>query len=464
MNESVNSIIRSLKSKKAFRDYYKNIKGNKKAKYKSVSVNDYDFKSIKDDFQTLRKEGVSWFSYNIAFKHMCKLTGIPSQNCIIISEKLIPGENGQNTVEICYSNYTKKIAIPSGSTLYHQSPDSTIHELKPRFQGKQGKGYLYSSPRIYFSLRKIPKIYADVYGSTKMTVYVPRETLQTAYVDPLLSSPELGALYIETSFPIPVMKLSDKVKHMKESTSDDVEFDNVDAFMEYYGLTYADEDEDEIVEESVSSKIGKIVRKYNDKKFLKTEWGHEKKRFSIIDKTIECPDQEFKILQNLFDVMKISSQFQSYKQAFNQICSKFGLDSGITTITNIDFEKGEKDCNHVRIHGSKGSRKITIPNGTVLAHRSDNKDVAALSPGFKSPFNNNGFYPGPRVFFGVARLDQDTSTDSSSGYVYTPKEMYKTAYINPSAETFNSRSLFIPSSTQIPVESLRDKKRKLFKK
>ena len=111
----------------------------------------------------------------------------------------------------------KKIIIPTDTELVHKTDVDNIRELKPVFKSK-GK-FFYPSKRVYFSLRK-----KGTKSNGEQNEYIPKEEVKTAYIDPRASSFNSSSIFIDTSLPIPVKKVTDKMveeeKSVKENTID----------------------------------------------------------------------------------------------------------------------------------------------------------------------------------------------------------------------------------------------------
>ena len=127
--------------------------------------------------------------------------------------------------------------LPEGATLYHMSKVDGIKELIPVFRGKSAKGYMYDKPRIYFTVKKnMPKLMADYGAGEKTNMYVCKENIKYAFVDPLLWGHISGAVYVETNKPIKVDQINDKDKAAElkrkndEALEESTEFDFEDFF------------------------------------------------------------------------------------------------------------------------------------------------------------------------------------------------------------------------------------------
>lgn len=452
------AILRKIGSLKDIAKSY-NQKKRKIDVFRSNNITDATFDRLKELFHCLRVKDPTFRAYKSHYDEMCRICGIPNTDSIIVSEKFIRGENNRNTVEIQYSTKTKKIIIPEGYVLHHQSPANNIKELTPTFRGKAGKGYLYSSPRIYFSLRKLPKICADVSNKTEMTLYTPDTTIQTAMIDPLLPNFGFGAVYVDTIYPIKVIKMEEYQKRnnaYSESVNEEV-FESVEDFMAYYGLTYADDDLP--YEESVRARIGNYLRKRSDKKFVKDRWKSEQRNITGGTKTVALNRKDSEQIKGLWEIVTKTDHFSVYKSAFQKLLSFFGIHDSSVVINKMTSDGKTEDSDLYTIQTHHGKRKIIIPNGTLLIHTSPANNIAELKPTFRSRTIGRFLYPDQRVYFSLGKpiSSSKAGLEKQTTFKYTPKETVQTAYIDPAAPNFSTRAVYLTTSTSIPVISLEKK-------
>jgi len=191
-----------------------------KSTFTSKSLYERDFKKAKELEKTMRTEN-SFTKYIKAYKEFESLIGMPHATIIY---KI--SYNKTNQVTVVYSSQEKHITVPNNdANLYHKSP-AKFSELRPTFRGKQTGdgisrgGYLYDSNRVYLSLTdKLPKNMADLKANAKFHLYKIKENLNNLIVDPAFNSSILGAVYINTSYPIKVeeVKPSDIKDHILKS-------------------------------------------------------------------------------------------------------------------------------------------------------------------------------------------------------------------------------------------------------
>ena len=217
--QSVKEFLQSIDSWKTSND------SHLRTNYKNSNVTDEEYETLKGYIDIIQKEDVTYKEYKPAFDNLCKFCHILPEGTIITKYKLTKGKENNNIIEIQYSENTKKIQLPEGIKLYHDSKVEGIKELIPQFKGKSERGYLYDKPRIYFSLRKIiPRIVTDYGANVKLHKYEATQEIKEAYVDPLVWTAAHGAVYVVTNKPIPVKEIKVSVigkdKEVKEESED----------------------------------------------------------------------------------------------------------------------------------------------------------------------------------------------------------------------------------------------------
>lgn len=217
-------------------------------KFKSTTLTDEEYERMKSCIRIM-KETDDFDEYRRAFSRFCYFCHIVPRGVIIKTYDLKKGEKAnRNSLYVEYSYNTKKIELPEDITLYHMSKVEGITELNPYFRGKAVKGFLYDKPRIYFTIRRrMPKFLADYKFNEKLHMYICKEKIRYAYVDPLVWSPIQGAVYVESNKPIKVEELtSAKAKKMVEdenikTESTEIDFDNFYNFVTENGFIIANE-------------------------------------------------------------------------------------------------------------------------------------------------------------------------------------------------------------------------------
>lgn len=444
--------VRELKDRLSIeKDWIPSTKATKT--YSEKDLDDDKFHEISKSLHDMRSSS-TFSEYKIHYGKLCKLTGIPKNDVVIVQYKLNKDKE-HNSIEILYGVAPKKITIPNGSVLYHTSTNDSIKSLNPQFKGKSAKSYMYSDQRVYFTLRKeMPKFAADIKQNEKTTTYVCTENIRTAYLDPLVPTYTMGAVYVVTSSPIKVEKIQNILKKseddVKESVDMDLgpEFDNLYDFMEYYGLEFVEDDE--VYQEGIKEKIGEITRSISGTKFLKDTWNKasENLKDEVAEKDVSDKDKKF--IKSNYDTAKNSNNYSIYKKAFNWICKFFGIGKN-SIIKGIKVIDDKAVCDYTTAE----PKKVTIPNETMLLHVSPKKGIKELIPSFKGKREGGKLYPTKRVYFTLSKDYRGDDVPESDLSRYTPKENIRTAYIDPTCKSFNARSIYVDTNLPIPVEEIK---------
>lgn len=177
-------------------------------KFKTSSMNDAEYEKVRQNFVEM-KEAEDYDSYRKAFNRFCYFCHIVPRGVILVKVNLQKGKDNKNLLYVEYSYNTKRIDLPQDTPLYHMSKVGGIQELMPVFRGKSAKGYLYDKPRVYFTIRKhFPKFLADYKFNEKMHLYICKENIKQAFVDPLVWVNISGAVYVESNKPIKVEEIT----------------------------------------------------------------------------------------------------------------------------------------------------------------------------------------------------------------------------------------------------------------
>ena len=169
---------------------------------------------VKNYFDILCKEDVSYGEYKRAFNFICQFMGLQKDSVILenIEFKKDKYDKDQEVVAIRYSKGLIKVKIPDTASLIHMSPVDNITELIPSFRSKIKGRFLYPCKRVYFSLAKNINPKKAGLEKSKTIKYTTKNKFSYAYIDPACSKYKYGAaVYIATDQPIPVEKFEKKM-------------------------------------------------------------------------------------------------------------------------------------------------------------------------------------------------------------------------------------------------------------
>jgi hypothetical protein len=239
------------------------------------------------------------------------------------------------------------------------------------------------------------------------------------------------------------------------------------------GLTF--DDLNEMLTEGVISDTKSNISNIVD---LRNQWKKIADKFEMhkfIERYIK-DDKQDKLVHKHFDIICDDNvNYGEYKRSFAYLCSFFGLPNKGVIIEWITFYEGKDGQKIAKLRFSKGLAKVNIPEGMRLFHSTTVKGIDNLIPAFKSKTKGKYFYPSKRVFFTVQKNINPYKFGSGKHkylniadtkmYKYTPKQLYQTAYIDPSYSLKSEgglRSVYIETDKNIPVVDITNAKTDLF--
>ena len=174
---------------------------------------------LKKNYDIMNDKEVSYKDYKKAFNYICKSVGIPYQGTII---ELVEFDNDgdDRRINVRYSKGVEKVEIPEGFHLVHISPVNNIDKssgVTPTFRSKVDGRYFYCSKRCYFTIDKDIDLWKGGMAGQKTYKYVTKEDYKYAYIDPACNNPSSRAVYIESDNSIPVVKVEDKFRDIKNA-------------------------------------------------------------------------------------------------------------------------------------------------------------------------------------------------------------------------------------------------------
>ena len=138
----------------------------------------------------------------------------------------------------------------------------------------------------------------------------------------------------------------------------------------------------------------------------------------------------------------------------NELCKLMSLDRKGLIIKNIKFNNKDKSIDY-EIYNSK--RKVVIPNGSVLVHKSAMRNIKTLTPCFISKKPKSYLYGYPRIYFSIFKsniLNTDIKFGSNT-YDYILQTNIKEAFPDPLLPIF-SNNYYIETKFGIPVKNKSD--------
>lgn len=479
MTESIKTAIgkasRSLSDWSEIKKTWNNIISRfvKKTVEKTVPKKDAD-KIIETYKKAINSKG--FHEYKRKFDDVCKLVGIPSNNTTIESIWVGPADDnkGMHNIKVKYSSGRKRVIIPNGLRLSYTSSKPNVKELIPRFKGKGSSKLCFSSPRCYFKLSKETPNVSDSGNSVR---YTPKNNFQTAYIDAMTTGPNGGVVYIDSSFPIQLVKFKDKMKEVYKESYNDILDSKLFCYERYnkneldknelnYLLERIDEnanilrDSDTYYSESVKSKIGYKTQQRNDMKALKDFWNRTAIR-TIVPKvyyTTAMTDEKFMAVKEAFEGMrKENIRMSEYMKHFMTVSKICHIPPHECIIRKYTLKKGKHDKNSVWIEFATAGTKLTIPSGCKLYHKSPIGTLPYLQPQFRGRSAKGHLYSSPRVYCSIHRDMGKSHADIVKGdnaYTYEVVENIKYVYVDPLVPFHMTGAIYISTNHPIKIKRL----------
>lgn len=413
--------------------------------------------------------------YKKKFDSICRLMGIPSGNTTIESIQIGPveGQKDMRKIRIKYSSGRKRVIIPNGLRLTHTSNNPNVKELKPAFKGKGGSKICFSTPRCYFKLNKETPTPSSSGGQIK---YTPKTNFQTAYIDSFTTNPVGGVVYIDSAFPIQLVKFSDKMKEVYKESYDDcldsklfcyekfneseINKDELDTLIERIDET-ADiirDSEVEVLQESM--RRGDKIQQKEDMKALKGFWNRTAFK-TIIPKrydTVSMPDDKFFAVKEAFEGMrKENTTMSEYMRNFMVVSKICNIPPHECIIRKYTLKRGKNDKNTVHIEFANAGTKLTIPSGCKLYHKSPIGNLPYLQPQFRGRSAKGHLYSSPRVYASIHRDMGKSHADIVKGdhaYTYQIDENIKYVYVDPLVPFHMTGAIYISTNHPIKIKRL----------
>ena len=374
-------------------------------------------------------------TYKNSFKFIAKFMGLPSDQ--IILENMVfskdKKDKDQEIVAVKYSKGLIKVEIPEGVRLIHVSPADNIQNLIPSFKSKVTGKYMYPSKRVFFTVAKDIKPNQAGLEGQRLTRYTPKNEIRTAYIDPTYSEYKNGSVYVETIEPIPVVTFHKKM---------------LDVFKNIIPKNNPVKESAESLEEAG---IKNLIANVN-------QWKTGNEVHSI-NKYVSnnLTDQEYEKLKNDIDIMKTTESYEEYLKAFKRFCYFCNIAPRGVILRKYELTKGKDNKNSIIVEYANNTKKISLPEGTILYHMSKVDNIKELIPTFRGKSERGYLYDKPRIYFTIRKNMPKFLADYKINQklsVYVSKVNIKDVYVDPLVWNYAQGAVYIETNKRIPVEKI----------
>jgi hypothetical protein len=231
--------------------------------------------------------------------------------------------------------------------------------------------------------------------------------------------------------------------------------------------------DEEEVEEKFFDKNKDKKEETNSKEDSKKELEKLKKKFKKssgltkyqLYSSATVSDEDFKNIKKYFDNMhKDNIGWFEYSKNFKNLCKYCFIQEKNCVIDRYVIKKGLPNANIVIIQYTNSSKKVRLPKGAKLYHRSPVNNITALKPSFKSKGNLH-LYSYPRVYLTIMKNIPSIVADQSptqSSYIYEVTSDIKEVFIDPMAKLMyggNTGACYVESILPIKCKKIKSIKK-----
>lgn len=205
---------------------------------------------------------------------------------------------------------------------------------------------------------------------------------------------------------------------------------------------------DDYISESVRGKIGQILRKKNDEKHIKSNWKNSGIKHVKMD---DIGNKKFDEIETAYKGMREATSYNQYKKHFKKFVNITGIPGEQIVITKVNLSS-KNNVNSVDVWYAVSEKKVTLPKGTVLIHKSPYENLPHIKPFFRGKETRGYLYSNERVYFTLKKDIIKIATDNKAKtklYPYTPNETITTAWIDPLLPSYSWSCVYIDTSYPI---------------
>lgn len=172
-------------------------------------------------------------------------------------------------------------------------------------------------------------------------------------------------------------------------------------------------------------------------------------------------DEEYERIKSLIITMRETEDYSEYKKAFDKFCYFCHVMSRGVIIRKYSLTRGKtKDHNTLYVEYAYNTKKMTLPEGTILYHMSKVDGITELRPAFKGKSAKGYLYDKPRIYFTIRKNMPKFLADykfTEKMHMYVCKEPIKQVYVDPLVWSNIQGAVYVETNKPIKVEKLERK-------
>lgn len=169
-------------------------------------------------------------------------------------------------------------------------------------------------------------------------------------------------------------------------------------------------------------------------------------------------DEEYEKVNSLITTMKKTNDFSEYSKAFAKFCYFCHIVPRGVILKKYDLKKGKESNRHqLYVEYSYNTKKITLPEDTILYHMSSVDGIKALNPVFRGKSVKGFMYDKPRVYFTIRKNMPRFLADYKMNeklHMYICEAPIKQVYVDPLVWSSIQGAVYVETNTPIPVKQI----------
>jgi len=168
-------------------------------------------------------------------------------------------------------------------------------------------------------------------------------------------------------------------------------------------------------------------------------------------------DEEYERMKACIDLMRSTEDYDEYKKAFNRLCYFCHIVPRGVVLVKCEITKGKENHNSLHIEYSYNTKRIQLPEGTVLYHLTKVDGIQELIPAFRGKSVKGYMYDKPRIYFTIRKNMPKLMADykaSEKMNMYVCKEKLKNVFVDPLLWGYASGAVYVETNRPVKVEKV----------
>ena len=180
-------------------------------------------------------------------------------------------------------------------------------------------------------------------------------------------------------------------------------------------------------------------------------------------KSTSISDADYNKIKENIKIMRKADNYEDYKKAFSRFCYFCHIVPRGVILKKYELKRGKENHNSLYVEYSYNTKKMILPEDTILYHMTAVDGIRALNPFFrgKTYFRGktvSGFmYDKPRIYFTIRKNMPKFLADYKMNEklnIYVAKEKIKQVFVDPLVWSNLQGAVYVETNRPVPVEKL----------